>query len=79
MISATGDATVLTFNMSVNGAVVYLDNWAIYDLAERDPLRRERFLSAVHSGIDLLFSVTNAAELSGPQGPSVANGERRIA
>jgi hypothetical protein len=57
-------------NVSVSGPVVYLDNWAIYDLAENDPLRRRRFVDAVHGGIDLLFSVTNAAELSGPQGRS---------
>lgn len=57
-------------HVSVGGPVVYLDNWAIYDLAENDLERRWRFLEAVHSGIDLLFSVTNAAELSGPHGRS---------
>jgi len=40
------------------------------DLAEGDPSRRKRFVAAVRSGMDLLFSVTNAAELSGPQGRS---------
>jgi len=58
-------------DVSVEGLAVYLDNWAIYDLAEKDPERRRRFLDAIHSGIDVLFSVTNAAELSGPQGRSV--------
>jgi hypothetical protein len=57
-------------NVSVSGAVVYLDNWAIGDLAEGDPSRRGEFIAAVHACVDLLFSVTNAAELSGPQGRS---------
>lgn len=72
MIRATAspDGPIMTLNASVSGPVVYLDNWAIYDLAERDPPRRRRFLDAMHSGMDLLFSVTNAAELSGPQGRS---------
>lgn len=54
----------------LSGPTVYLDNWALIDLAEKNPLRRERFTRAVHSGIDLLFSVTNAAELSAQQGQS---------
>src|SRR6266849_1233180 len=60
----------MTLNASVNGPVVYLDNWAIGELAEGDPSRRRRFIAALCSGMDLLFSVTNAAELSGPQGRS---------
>ena len=56
--------------VSVSGAVVYLDNWAVIELAKKDPSRRSRFIDIVHSGIDVLFSVTNAAELSGPQGRS---------
>jgi len=63
-ITATG------LHVSVKGAVVYLDNWAFIELAKKNPVRRRRFLAAVHGGIDLLFSVTNAAELSGPQGRS---------
>ena len=63
-ITATG------LHVSVNGAVVYLDNWAFIELAKKDPVRRRRFLAAVHGGIDVLFSVTNAAEFSGPQGRS---------
>jgi hypothetical protein len=55
-------------NVSVNGPVVYLDNWAIIEFAKKDPVRRQRFIHALHSGVDLLFSATNAAELSGPQG-----------
>lgn len=70
MIRATANQNGLTFNASLNGLVVYLDNWAIGDLAEENPSRRRRFIGAMRSGVDLLFSVTNAAELSGPQGKS---------
>jgi hypothetical protein len=59
-----------TFDASVNGYTVYLDNWAIAEFAEGDASRRGRFLDAVHAGIDLMISVTNIAELSGPQGES---------
>ena len=63
-------ATAATLNASVNGPVVYLDNWAFIELAKKDPSRRKRFLDAIRSGAEVLFSVTNAAELSGPQGRS---------
>jgi hypothetical protein len=74
MIRATSlpDGPPLTFNVSVSGPVVYLDNWAIGKLAEGDISRRQRFIGAIHSGMELLFSVTNAAELSGPQGESAS-------
>lgn len=68
--TANADGPLFTINASVSGAVVSLDNWAFINLAKGDPSRRQRFLSAIHSGVDLLFSVTNAAELSGPQGRS---------
>jgi hypothetical protein len=72
MIRATSrpEGPFLTLNASVSGPVVYLDNWAMGDLAEGNPSRRRRFIDAMRSGVDLLFSVTNAAELSGPQGRS---------
>jgi hypothetical protein len=57
----------LTLNASVNGTVIYLDTWAFIRLAKEDPSRRKRFIDAVHRGADILFSVTNAAELSGPK------------
>ena len=41
--------------VSVSGAVVYLDNWAVIELAKKDPSRRSRFIDIVHSGIDVLF------------------------
>ena len=71
MIRATSetDGAFLTVNASVSGPVVYLDSWAIGYLAEGDLQRRRRFIEAMR-GMDLLFSVTNAAELSGPQGRS---------
>jgi hypothetical protein len=73
MILATSniDGSALTFNATVRGLAIYLDNWAVGDLAEGDPSRRNRFIAALCSGsADLMFSVTNAAELAGPQGKS---------
>lgn len=64
------EGALFTLNASVNSAVVYLDNWAIINLAKGQQSRRKRFIDALHSGLDLLFSVTNAVELSGPQGRS---------
>ncbi len=55
-----------------NRCGVYLDNWAIIELAEGDGSRRDRFLKALEEGGELLFSWTNAAELWGPQGDSAA-------
>jgi hypothetical protein len=64
------DGSILTLNASVNGPAVYLDNWAIIELAKKDSSRRRRFIDLVRSGAEVLFSVTNAAELSGPKGDS---------
>jgi len=62
---------LITLKASVSGPVIHLDNWAIGELAEGDASRRRRFINAMHSGgMDLLFSVTNAAEISGPRGKS---------
>ena len=68
MIHARGDGQGVV--ASVSGLVVYLDNWAIYDLAEGDSCRRMRFVRAINNGADLLFSKANGAELSGPAGES---------
>jgi hypothetical protein len=58
-------ATRTSLSPSAAGIAVYLDNWAIYDLAEGSVSRRNRFVSALKTGrADLLFSATNAAELS---------------
>ena len=53
--------------ISVNGPAVYLDNFAMKELAKGDASRRQRFLAAVNRGAELLFSVANAAELTGFQ------------
>lgn len=68
MINVTSNAdSPLTAHAAVRGLAIYLDNWAIGELAEGDSSRRQRFIAALHSGYaDLMFSVTNAAELSGP-------------
>ncbi len=73
MIRATPsvDGLRITVDATVNGLAVYLDNWAVIDLAEGNPSRRKRFIDSLHSDADLLFSVTNAAELAGQQGQSV--------
>src|SRR6266576_913642 len=70
MVGLTADFDGLRFNASVSGIAVYLDNFALIDLAKHDPDRRKRFLEVIHSGADLLFSVANAVDLSGPQGHS---------
>src|SRR5260370_41999115 len=57
--------------VTVSDLAIYLDNWAIIELAKHDPSRRQRFIDSLSTGgADLLFSVTNAAELTGPQGKS---------
>ena len=59
------------FNATTSGLAIYLDNFALISLAKGDPSRRQRFLDVVHTGADLLFSLTNAAEVTGPQGRSL--------
>ena len=60
----------LTCHSSVRGIAVYLDMFAIKLLAKGDSSLRQRFVAAVHGGADLLFSLANAVELTGPQGTS---------
>jgi hypothetical protein len=55
---------------SVDGLAVFLDNFAIIGLAKGAPDRRRRFIATLHRGVDVLFSVSNMLELSGPQGDS---------
>lgn len=45
---------------------VFLDNWAIIELAKGNATRRERVIRAFHDGADLMFSPVNAAEILGP-------------
>jgi hypothetical protein len=68
MITVTaGTSDPLIFTASLHGAAVYLDSFAIKALAKGDPTRRRRFVDSIHMGAELLFSVANAAELSGPK------------
>jgi hypothetical protein len=71
VITITSHPTEL-FGMhaSVDGLPVYLDLFAIKELAKGNPARRKRFISLLNRGVEILFSVANAAELSGPQGAS---------
>jgi len=55
---------------SVNGLAVFLDLFAIKELAKGNPDRRARFIATLDRGVEVMFCVSNAAELSGPQGPS---------
>jgi hypothetical protein len=70
MIGLTANFDGLKFDVKVSGVAIYLDNFALIELAKHDSVRRKRFLDVIHSGADLLFSVANAVDLSGPQGRS---------
>jgi hypothetical protein len=71
MIIARPHPTELfSLHASVKGILVYLDVFAVKELAKGDPVRRKRFVAALDRGVEVLFSVANAAELSGPQGAS---------
>jgi hypothetical protein len=52
----------------LEGVAVYLDNWAIIELANADAKRRERFVNALKSCGSLLFSFTNSIELGEAEG-----------
>lgn len=65
-----GTNGALSFNASVNGIAIYLDNWAIKTLAKGDASLRQRFVAALHGGADILFSIAHAAEITGAQGAS---------
>jgi len=72
MISATSniDGPPITFNVTLRGLAIYLDTYALIHLAEHDLLLGKRLLPLFGNSLDLLFSVTNAAELAGSQGAS---------
>jgi hypothetical protein len=65
-----GTSEPLIVRAAVQGLAIYLDNFAIKELAKGDPSRKRRFVEAINKGADLLFSVANAAELCGPTGKS---------
>jgi len=71
MITVEAHPTDL-FSMRASLSVfrVFLDNFAIKLLAKGDPARRRRFIATLDRGVEVMFSVANAAELSGPQGDS---------
>jgi hypothetical protein len=52
---------------TVSELPVYLDNHSFIRLAKGDPSRRRRFVRALRSGVDVLFSVSNAVEIIGPE------------
>jgi hypothetical protein len=54
----------LSLHTSVRGVAVFLDSFAIKELARHNPARRKRFIALVHRRADLLFSVSNAARSS---------------
>lgn len=65
-----GASGAQTFESSVNGLPIYLDNFAIKALAKGDVSLRQRFVATLHNGADLLFSIANGVEISGAQGAS---------
>lgn len=69
MMGATAEGGI-KFNAVIRGLPVYLDNDSLIDIAKGDADRRKRFVALFQGGADLLFSVTNAIDLSGPQGKS---------
>ena len=71
MINVSPHPTDLfSMHASVNGLAVFLDLFAIKELAKGNPDRRARFIATLDRGVEVMFCVSNAAELSGPQGPS---------
>lgn len=71
MITITSHPTEpFGLHTSIDGFAVYLDLFAIKELAKGDPARRNRFIATANRGAEVLFSVATAAELSGPQGAS---------
>jgi hypothetical protein len=60
----------VTLRVTVRRLAVYLDNWALIALAKDQGQLRDRFLGTLGNGADVLFSVTNAAEIVGPAGAS---------
>jgi hypothetical protein len=69
-VTSTINDPLFRFSANVRGLPVYLDNWALINLAKGDPSLRMRFVDAICTGGDLLFSAANVAELIGPQGKS---------
>ena len=66
-LAPSGKPTFIAF---VDGTAIYLDNFAIKSLAKGDALLRQRFVSTLHNGADLLFSMGTVGEIVGPKGAS---------
>jgi hypothetical protein len=58
---------VVTTRATVRRLGVYLDNWALIQLAKDSAGLRGTFLGCLGDGADLMFSPTNAAEVLGPE------------
>jgi hypothetical protein len=72
MIRFSTEDGKLSCEARLAGYGVYLDNDSLIDLAKGPALRQQRFVDSVQRGGTLLFSLTNAAELAGPQGASAS-------
>lgn len=59
-----------SFEASVGGIAIYLDTFAISSLAKGNIALRQRFVTALHNGADLLFSIGHGIEIGGAQGAS---------
>ena len=66
-VEASTDGLPVTV-AKLEGVAVYLDNWAIIELANGGVKRRERFVKALKSCGSLLFSFTNSIELGEAEG-----------
>lgn len=64
--------TGVQLRVTVRRLAIYLDNWAIIRLAKDPGALRDRFVQSLKDGADVLFSVTNASEIVGPEGASRA-------
>ena len=61
---STLDGPPISVHASIRGMAIYLDTFAVIGLAKDDQKRRQRFLDTLHSGADVLFSVSTMTELS---------------
>ena len=61
---STFEGPPISVHASIRGMAIYLDTFAVIGLAKDDQRRRQRFLDTLHSGADVLFSVSTLAELS---------------
>jgi hypothetical protein len=70
MLIITNLNNPINIRATVNGLPIYLDNHSYIQLAGRDEALRRRFIETIKLGGDLLFSVSNAAEICRSQGDS---------